>query len=79
MKRPKFWWEKRREEKKLLEEAELIMEKLRMLDDELAADIIDELRTLMVDEYNAMVFALILGLGHIYVRRFWEYVAIFSW
>jgi len=40
------------------------MEKLKTLDDELAADIIDELRTLLIDEYNAMAFALIPGLGH---------------
>ena len=62
MRRPKFWWEKRKEEKELLEEAELILEKLKTLDDELAADIIDELRTLLIDEYNAMTFALIPGL-----------------
>jgi len=56
----------------LLEEAELIMEKLRMLDEKPATDIIDELRTRLIDEYNAMVFALIPGLGHIYIGRFWE-------
>ena len=43
--------EKRRE-KKLLEEAELILEKLKMLDNKLASDILDELRTRIVDEYN---------------------------
>ncbi len=77
MRRPKFWWEKRKEEKKLLEEAEHIMEKLKMLDDELATDILDELKPLLIDEYNAMSFALIPGLGHIYVGRFWEGVIIF--
>ena len=77
MRRPKFWWEKKNEEKRLLEEAELILEKLKMLDDELAYDILDELRTRLIDEYNAMTFALIPGFGHIYVGRFREGVAIF--
>jgi len=77
MRKPKFWWEKKREEKKLLEEAKLIIEKLKMLDYEFASDIIDELRTKLIDEYNAMIFALIPGLGHIYAKRFWEGIMIF--
>ena len=77
MRRPKFWWEKRKEEKDLLEESELIMEKLKILDEELSSGVLDELRTRLIDEYNAIVFALIPRLGHIYAKRFWEGVVIF--